>query len=152
LNEFERDIKQIKIGQLLACVGRLHASRTDRYMERNGLYRGQAFLLMILSEKDGLTHSEIAEKLEISPAAATKVIKRLEVLNFLVRCSDPADDRISRVFLKEEGWAVIQQIKNAFQQINRNLLNNFSPDEQNTLTVLLLKLYENLLDQSLYNN
>jgi hypothetical protein len=30
-------------------------------MERIGLYRGQAILLMILSRHDGITHSEIAE-------------------------------------------------------------------------------------------
>ena len=79
MHEFKNQ-DEIKIGPLMANIGRLHATRADRFMDRIGLFRGQAFLLMILSEQDGLTHSEIADKLEISPAAATKVIKRMEAL------------------------------------------------------------------------
>lgn len=147
MSEFWDTPDEKKIGKLIAKIGRLHALRVDRFMDRFGLYRGQAILLLILSEKDGLTHSEIAEKLEISPAAATKVIKRLEELNYLQRRSDPSDERISRVFLQEEGWAVIQQIKNTFRQIDRDLLSNFSPEEQNALFKLLLKVHDSLLSQ-----
>jgi DNA-binding MarR family transcriptional regulator len=84
-------------------VCRLHHKRADQSMDQVGLYRGQAFLLMILSQHDGMTHSEIAENLEISPAAATKVIKRMEQAGYLQRQADPADERISRVYLQDKG-------------------------------------------------
>jgi predicted DNA-binding protein YlxM (UPF0122 family) len=73
------------LGKLLVFVCRLHGTKADRFFEQLGLYRGQAFLLRVLSKKDGLTHSEIAEILEISPAAATKVIKRMEQNHLIIR-------------------------------------------------------------------
>jgi DNA-binding MarR family transcriptional regulator len=75
------------------------------------------------------------------------VIKRLEELNYLQRQPDLADERISRVFLKEEGWAEIHQIKDAFQQIDQVLLSNLSHEEQKTLHKLLMQVYSNLLTQ-----
>lgn len=138
--------EEIKFGMLLANIGRLHAKQADRFMERVGLYRGQAILLKILSEKDGLTHSEIAVKLEISPAAATKVIKRMEALNYVRRHPDPSDERISRVFLLQEGAAVVQRIESSFDQIDAVLLSSLNPEEQNTLTKLLWKVYTSLLE------
>lgn len=146
MGEFKKISGEVKLGQLIAAVGRLQASRTDRFMEGMGLYRGQAILLIILSDHEGLTHSEIAEKLEISPAAATKVIKRMEALNYIQRRSDPADERISRVFLKNEGWAVIQQIRDVFSQMDQVLMGSLSPEEEETLKHLLMKVYERLLD------
>ena len=143
----DKPMEDVKIGLLLVNIGRQHAIRADQSMERIGLFRGQAILLITLSKQDGLTHSEIAEKLEISPAAATKVIKRMEALNYLQRRSDPTDERISRVFLQEEGWAVIQQIRRAFEQIDQVLLSNLSKEEQDTLIKLLKQVYENLLNQ-----
>jgi len=86
------------LGWLLVSVCRLHYTRVDQSMDQIGLYRGQAFLLMTLSRLDGMTHSEIAEKLEISPAAVTKVSKRMEQAQYLLRRADPADERVSRVF------------------------------------------------------
>jgi DNA-binding MarR family transcriptional regulator len=146
MREFEYNPQDMKIGKLIASIGRLQAIRADRFLEGIGLYRGQSFFLMNLAEQDGLTHSEIAEKLNISPAAATKVIKRLEELHFLQRRSDPADERISRVFLEEDGWAVIHQIKEVFQQMEQILCGDLSPEEKQTLHDLLARVYTNLLN------
>jgi DNA-binding MarR family transcriptional regulator len=136
--------EEIKIGYLIVSISRMLTSRADRSMEQIGLFRGQAILLMILSDNDGLTHSEIAQKLEISPAAATKVIKRMEVLNYLQRHADPADDRISRVYLKEDAWAVIQRIKDVFKQSDEIIQAGLSSNELATLTDLLQRVRANL--------
>lgn len=136
--------KDFSLDQLLAVIGRLHATRADQAMDQIGLFRGQALLLMILSHHDGLTHTEIAQKMQISPAAATKVIQRMEQLHYLERCSDPNDERVSRVYLQEEGRAVTQQIQHAFQDINQIIISGLSEEEQNTIKGLLLRVHDNL--------
>jgi DNA-binding MarR family transcriptional regulator len=78
-----------ELGRLLVSVCRLHHTRADQSMDQIGLYRSQAILLMTLSQRDGMMHSEIAEQLEISPAAATKVIKRMEQAQYLQPPSRP---------------------------------------------------------------
>lgn len=143
----KKDPREMHTGHLIVTISRLLASRADRSMEQVGLFRGQAILLMILSDEDGLTHTEIAEKLQISPAAATKVIKRVEELNFLQRMPDPADERISRVFLSDEGWAVIQQIRRIFAENEQALLGGLTDEEKQALTGLLLRVHANLQAQ-----
>ena len=104
MRELSSDSDQVGLSRMLLNTGRSYVNRADHFMERIGLYRGQAILLLILSEQNGLTHSELAKKLGISMAATTKVIKRLEALNYLQRQADPSDKRNSRIFLRAEGW------------------------------------------------
>lgn len=84
-----------------------------------GLYRGQAILMMILARREGLTHSEIANILEFSPAAATKIIKRMEQEGYVRREADPDDERVSRVYLCDKGRALTEEIRTAFAGLNR---------------------------------
>ncbi len=113
-------------------------------MDQIGLYRGQGMLLMYVGHHDGLTHSEIAENLQISPAAVTKVIKRLEELNYLKRQSDPKDERISRVFIQSEGRKVIEQIRDTFLQLDDLTFQGFSADELSQLQSYLTRIQVNL--------
>lgn len=136
--------QEIPLGRLLGNLCRLQATRADQLMEQIGLYRGQGMLLLILSRQDGLTHSEIAERLQISPSAATKVIKRLEKLEYLQRQPDPADERISRVFLEPGGRAVIDQIHAAFFKINGVISEGISIQEQQQLRNLVGRIHANL--------
>ena len=138
----------IPLGRLLANLCRLQASRADQLMDQIGLYRGQAILLLTLAEQDGLTHSEIAEKLCISPAAVSKVIKRLESLGYLQRTPDPADERVSRVNLLDGGWAVLDGIHSVFQKINEMLVKDIPPQEQEVLRDLLGRMLDNLQEDS----
>jgi len=106
------------LGWLLVSVGRLHHTRADQAVQGMGLYRGQAVLLMVLSRGDGLTHSEIANILEFSPAAATKIIKRMEQEGYVRREADPDDERVSRVYLLDKGRAMIEEIRSVFAALN----------------------------------
>lgn len=132
------------IARLLANNSRLQASRLDQLLESIGLYRGQAFLLVLLSEGDGLTHGEIARELQISPAAATKVIKRLEELCYLQRRPDPGDERLSRVYLLDEGRAALTYIRASFRSMNQAILEGFSHEEEQALRSFLLRIRLNL--------
>lgn len=143
---------QGRLSRLLLNTGRSYVNRADQSMEKIGLYRGQAILLLILSEQDGLTQSELAKKLEISLAATTKVIKRLEALNYLRRQPDASDERISRVFLKNEGWAVIHEIEAVFDQVDQACLTNISSEEQEGLRILLTRMFDNLQSNPLNSN
>jgi len=111
-----------------------------------GLFRSQAALLIHLSERDGQTHTEIAEQLRISPAAASKVINRMETLNYLHRRPDPLDKRIWRVHLKDEGRAMLAQIRPVFQKLNAIIATDFSPDELALLREMLIRIHANLQD------
>lgn len=134
------------LGQLIHMIGRMQTVRADQRMEYIGLRRGQARLLLMLSNHDGVTHTEIADKLDVSPAAATKAIKRMEALGYLQRRPDPGDERVSRVYLLEGGQALIHQIQKIFREVDQLLLRDLSAEDQTMLSQPLEKMYHNLLN------
>ncbi|HWQ84915.1 MAG TPA: MarR family transcriptional regulator [Anaerolineales bacterium] len=136
--------ENLPMGRLLANLGRTHGMRIDQLMEQIGLYRGQAILLLTLAEQNGLTHGEIAERLCISPAAASKVIKRMEGLGYVQRTTDPTDERVSRVYLLDGGRAKLDDIHAVFHAINARMLKDFSPEEHAALHRMLLRMTHNL--------
>jgi DNA-binding MarR family transcriptional regulator len=134
-----------ELGRLLVSVCRLHHTRADQSMDKIGLHRGQARLLMTLSEQDGLSHSEIAEKLEISAPAATKVIKRLEEEHYVQRRVDPTDERVSRVYLQAQGHALIAEIHRTFGRLDRAMLDGLPEPDLQRFRDLLTRMQANLL-------
>lgn len=134
-----------ELGRLLVSVCRLHHTRADQSMDKIGLYRGQARLLMTLSEQDGLSHSEIAEKLEISAPAATKVIQRMEEAHYVQRRADPADERVSRVYLQAQGHALIAEIRRTFGQLDQTMFDGLTDLDLERFRDLLTQMQTNLL-------
>lgn len=133
-------------GKLLGNVCRTHATKADQMLDQVGIYRGQAFLLMLLSKNDGLTHSEISEHLQISPAAVTKVIKRLEQMDFIQRKPDDVDERVSRVFMQEKGRVKINEVHSILKTVDQIMLKDISEEDIQTLRELLLRMQKNMID------
>lgn len=133
-----------ELGRLLVSICRLHHTRADHSMDKIGLYRGQARLLMTLSERNGLSHSEIAEKLEISAPAATKVIKRLEEAHYVQRQADPSDERVSRVYLQVQGHALIAEIHRTFGRLDRAMFNGLPEPDLERFRDILTRIQDNL--------
>ncbi|REG04671.1 MarR family winged helix-turn-helix transcriptional regulator [Pelolinea submarina] len=136
--------KKEKIGHLLMHVCRERGKTADQFMTQSKIFRGQGMMLMFLSEHEGLTHSEIAERLNISPAAATKVIKRLEEEGYIKRQSDDKDERLSRVFMQEGGRAVISGIQSSFKKLDEQTFHNFGDEDLDRLEDYLHHILTNL--------
>jgi DNA-binding MarR family transcriptional regulator len=132
------------LGRLLVSVCRLHHTRADQSMDRISLFRGQAVLLMILSRHDGMSHSQIAEALEISPAATTKVIKRMEQAGYLQRQGDPTDERVSRVYLCDAGRELIADIDRAFARLDEAMFAGLPESDLERCRDLLMHMQANL--------
>ncbi|RJQ41861.1 MAG: MarR family transcriptional regulator [Anaerolineaceae bacterium] len=132
------------LGRMFPCICRAHKKNADVMLERSGLHHGQAKLLMILAHENGISHSEIAAKLRISPAATTKVIKRMEQNGYVLREPDEADERISRVFLQPKGMTLVNKIHSTFQQLDLVMFDGFTDEDIQTLQSLLMRIQNNL--------
>ena len=125
-------------------VCRERGKTADQFMTQSKIFRGQGMMLMFISEHEGMTHSEIAERLNISPAAATKVIKRLEEEGYVQRQSDEKDERLSRVFLQDAGRAVISGIQSSFTRLDEQTFQNFGEEDLDRLENYLRHILTNL--------
>jgi MarR family transcriptional regulator, organic hydroperoxide resistance regulator len=132
-------------GHLLGTVCRLHHSRAFGVFEAIGLYRGQPPVLKMLTERDGRTHTELAEQLHVSPPTISKMVQRMEKASFVVRKPDEHDQRVSRVYLTEAGRAVMADVRRAMDELDAETFAGLSDEEMATFRAFLTRIRDNLL-------
>jgi MarR family transcriptional regulator, organic hydroperoxide resistance regulator len=104
------------------------------------LHVGQDRLLLELYDRDGLSQTELIGRLGVEPPTVTGTVQRLERDGLLRREPDPANRRVSRVYLTDAGRALEQPIKDAWIEIERQLIAELSPEERVRLLELLARL------------
>ena len=131
---------------LLAQVSHLHYSRAHALLEAIGLYRGQPPVLRALWEHDGLTQTQLAQRLHVTPATMTKMLQRMEKAGFLTRRPDEHDRRVSRVRLTRAGRAIRARVQAVWQAMEQETFAGLTPAERRALRRSLLTLRRNLMD------
>jgi len=129
---------------LFAQICRLKHTRVQSLLEALGLYEGQPALLHSLWAEEGLTHTELARRLHVRPATVTKMIQRMEKSGFVERRPDPADQRLSRVYLTEAGRSVQTAVREVWRALEREAFYGFSDDERAQLQRFFRQIRENL--------
>ncbi len=134
-------------GQLLLRTSKLARERMRTHLHALGLHRGQGFILWRLSCQDGLAQGELARSLNITPATVSGALRRMEQAGWVTRRPDARDQRVSRVFLSEEGRRLHKSLAKAFRALEDELLAALTPDEEAQLRKALEKLYVVLHEQ-----
>ena len=129
---------------LLAQVCHLRYSRAHQFLDAIGLYRGQPPFFQALWKQEGLTHTQLAANLRVSPSTITKRLQRMEKAGFIVRKLDTGDERVSRVYLTEAGHAIQAQVQATFGRMESDALSGLTLEEGVLLRRFLLQLCQNL--------
>lgn len=132
------------LGFLLVEVSKLHRVQAHAALEKLGLYRGQNFVLTALSEQEGLSQSELAEKLLVRPPTISNSLERMETAGWIERRVDPKDRRISRVYLTEAGKLLRDTVVSLWTELETNTFAGLSLAEKQELWDLLLRVRHNL--------
>ena len=129
---------------LIGEVCKLHYRRVHTLLDDLGLYRGQPRLLHALWEREGRTHSELAEHLNVQPATITKMLQRMQEAGFVLRHQDPEDQRVSRVYLTAAGRDIQERVRQVWQQLEEEALDGFTLEEGVLLRRFLIQVRDNL--------
>ncbi len=126
---------------------RLHHRLLDKNVSKVGLHRCQhGVLLHLLHSKDAPTQKELANALDISSAAMTKVLKRLEEDGYISRIAQENDLRCLKISLTEKGKSILKQSRALVEEVDKNMFNGFSEEELCAFYGCLNKIYLNLTD------
>ncbi len=102
-------------------------------LNEHGLHVGQEFMLAQLWREEGLTQSQLAERLGVSAPAVTKVARTLERSGFVRREPDESDARVMRVSLTERGRAMREPLTAAWYAVEADMLAKLSPGQREGL-------------------
>ena len=101
-------------------------------------------MLFILSKKDGRSQKELADILNIKASTITVMLKRMEKANLVIRKQDSEDQRISRVYITEEGLELCEKARSVMNNLEEECFGNFTTEEKVILRRLFLQMKDNL--------
>lgn len=132
-------------GYLLAQTCKLLRARVHALLEEIGLYRGQQFVLRALWAEEGITHSELADQLNVRPATITNTLKRMEKAGLVERRQDDKDQRVSRVYLTDAGRNIRGAVEEVWSELEGQAFAGLSLEEIAKLRQLLPQVRDNLM-------
>ena len=125
-------------------VNKAHRGLMSAALAKMDLHIGQELLLMELWQGDGMTQTELAERLCIEPPTLTKMLSRLEKTELLEKRRDTKDKRICRIFLTEKGYSFQKPITELWLRIEETILANLSSEERLLFRRFMMQIYDNL--------
>lgn len=102
----------------------------NQFAKSTGLSMPQVSLLMQLHYRGACGVSEISERFEISPAAASQLAEKLVQGGYLERAEDPHDRRVRQLKLSAKGSALVADgIQERYRWMDA-VVNNLSAEEK----------------------
>lgn len=107
-----------------------------------GITPDQYSILRWLSESppEGLTQTEITERMASDPATITSTLRRMETSALLRRTRHESDGRAKRVRLLPKGTSLFTQAQSIAQELQDNVLGELTTDEGERFLELLEKI------------
>ena len=106
-----------------------------RWIERRdgeweGISPAQVGLLFVLAARDEAAIGEIAQALDVAPAAVTNLSKRMQAAALVERIADEHDARLTRLRLTAAGIDASVRARAVLAELNERLTAGFSVQEQ----------------------
>ncbi len=115
-----------------------------RAFARVGAHPGQASCLLAIARSEGLSQRELARMLDITPAAVTGMLQKVERAGLVVRRTDEHDQRYVRIHLTEAGRALVSEVRGLLREQIGVLFAGMTPEELRDLARLLDRLNANM--------
>ena len=126
------------------------SNRITQYMDQQflalDLTSTQSFILhhLVLHEGEQIYPKDIEKRFHLTHPTVSGVLQRLEAKDFVVLEPDRDDRRCKRVSATEKAEQCHLRIRDTFHALEQETLQNFSPEEVQTLLRLLDRAIENL--------
>jgi DNA-binding MarR family transcriptional regulator len=122
---------------LMRSFHRHSAGDTLAVMNEAGLTMGQMVALFILANAGEQTMGVLAQKVQLSPAAATHMIDQLVRAGLVDRLDVPEDRRAKRIAITAEGRALIRRLDTERRRDAAEVVAHLKPQTAQRLTQAL---------------
>ena len=140
----------MQISNLVPLI-KMNVGKLEKDMNRDlmqyGITCSQARVILVLYESaDGiLSMKELEKTFQVTQQTMLGIVKRLENKNLVERCSDSQDSRIKRIRLTSDGASLGENVYKSFCHTQVKINQALTEKEQDTLRVLLNKLYVSIV-------
>jgi DNA-binding MarR family transcriptional regulator len=126
---------------------KMHRKAIEKWATDAGMHRSQHRMLMYLSRCENIpSQKDLALHFDISPAAVTTALKKLESDGYIERgkCSLSSDSRVNEISITERGREAVKESKKYFHSVDEKTLEGFSDEELDSFIGYLERIQDNL--------
>lgn len=117
---------------------------SQRLMAKSRLHFGQIPVMNYISENDGCTQADIAERLQVTAACIATSTKRLQKSGLITKTVDEDNLRCKKLSLTPLGKKVLNECHAPFNEYYNYIFRNISADEIENAKIFLDKLIYNM--------
>ncbi len=140
-------MQNTKLGEavdMMIRTDRMHKCLIDSKVRGIGIHRTQHKILMHLARRGTLqSQKELADHLDITPAAVTGALKKIESDGYIERTLGK-DTRFNEIKITEKGRELVSKTREIFAETDRSLFEGFSPEELDGYIKALEKMQNNM--------
>ena len=141
------DTKLSKAVDMMIRTDHMHKALIDSRVHEIGIHRTQHRILMHLARCEMLpSQKDLAERLDITPAAVTCAIKKIERDGYIER-SLGHDNRFNEIKITEKGRELVKLTRKLFSEADTSMFDGFTTEELSCYISCLEKLQENIKKQ-----
>ncbi|MCL5736746.1 MAG: MarR family transcriptional regulator [Actinobacteria bacterium] len=134
----------------LRNTAHLHHQFFMKKLAQEGGHPAMVLCLRVLSHHDGISQRDLAERLKLSRPWITKMVQALEKGGLVSRRADEQDQRVTRVFLTEQGRVREAELRAVWADYLNETIGSLSEDDRlqlERLIGLLSARVSEMLDQ-----
>ena len=138
------DSPHLRIFQAFKNAMQLQRRLMTKLLGDLGAHPAQAGCIRLLAREDGMSQSDLADRLMVSRPTVTTMLQKMEAARIIERRADERDQRVTRIYLTLEGKKLERELHSVFREIVQSSLGSFTEREMHDLERLLGKLNDNL--------
>jgi len=133
---------------LINDVSRLLRRRLDREAQAIGLTSAQWRVLAYLARCEGSNQASLADYMDMEPITLSRHLDRMQAAGMLERQPDPSDRRAHRLYLTDDGRALITDFRSVTADVMHDFADGVSDAEIVAMIGILSHMRSNLTGKS----
>lgn len=117
----------------------------DRRAAELGVTRAQWRVIAILGHNPGMKQVELADRLDVEPISACRIIDRLEEAGLVERLRDPADRRAWRLSLTAAAEPIRERLRQLAEEMSLEAFAGLSDEQLETMRDVLARVRDNII-------
>ena len=138
----------IRLGFELAEVSKLILDKLRNETEKLGVVNSyRPFLFHLDNNPDGLTQSELIEKIHFKAPTVSLTLQKMEYEGLVRKEIDKNDQRVTRIYITELGKTFTETIKKIHDEVEKSFSSLFNEEEKEKLLEYISRIKENVKER-----
>ena len=133
-----------ELTEYLRSITQAFYSRVEERLEKYGLVKGQAHLLVVIRDNDGCTQKELAEIIGVRYSSMSERLNKLEALQYIERSVDENNYKYKRIFVTSAGKMAAVQCRRIQKEFTETMYKGFTKKDVKQLETYLEKICNNI--------